>query len=89
MVEAAAPTPQRRCSERQRLAAILNSSSGKSATQKAVDVECKWMAFTGANSSRKEDKKNQCLSKYTGTDKQKAKEALDDLLPNAAATPSK
>lgn len=74
----AAPTPQRRCSERQRQR-LAATPDAKTATQRAVEVKLKWMGLTDDQVNPNTDKKKHCLSKFSGKDKMMAQAALDDL----------
>lgn len=86
----AAPSPQRRFSERQRLANLANQSGTKSAAQKAVEVKLQWLGLDGEQVHHKAEKKKmkQCLDMYTGSAKQTAESALHDLLLNGAGVNS-
>lgn len=85
-----APTPQRRVSERQRLARLANNSCGKSTTQLATDVKLKWLGADSSQTSNKGDKKmKKCMAVYTGPCKLTAESALHDLLVDEAGGSSK
>lgn len=83
--EAVAPTPQCRFSERQRQR-LADTPCTKTATERAVEVQFKWMGLNDDRVNPNAEKKKHCLSKYTGNDKLKAQAALDDLFADKAGT---
>lgn len=83
---AATPAPTLRSSARQRQA---STSHAKTATQRAVEVQFKWMGLNDEQRNPNTEKKKQCLNKYTGPDRMTAQAALDDLFTGAGGATSK